>query len=352
MKIQTTTLKKMLSQVARCKPNGVLEITKYYELMFNKQGLTLTATDGVNQISVMSKDGQQDKEEVVIVKAEQFAKLVSKTTKESIELKVKGESLQVKGNGSYNIEIFTEEEYPKYEMDSDIVFKVSTTELLDALNVGKYTKALSTSEGILYYYAIVDSNMLSTDSVKVSCTQLKGFKEDILISPAIALLLESIVEDKVEVHLNEEKTSAMFVTPSLKIYGAIPEGIEEYPDVLSLFDEEHRQMAQLDIQGTLAAVERLRLFLTNYDKDFLDVTMTNEMIVLSTGKNFENLEYKNNIAEEFEYDLAINSTYLYDIVRAMKGETYRLAYEDDTLILEANNDKFILACADSEEDED
>lgn len=350
MKIQTNTLKKMLNQVSKCKPNGVLEITKYYELLFNKEGLTITATDGVNQISVMSKDGKQDEEQVIIVKAEQFSKLINKTTKENVELKVKGESLQVKGNGTYNIEIFTEEDYPHFEMDKDITFKVNTNELLHGLSVGKYTKAINTSEGLLYHYAILDSKVVSTDSIKVSCTAIKGFKEDVLISPPIAVLLESITEDRVEVFLNEDKSSIMFSTPSVEVSGAIPEGIDEYPDVLSLFEDDEKEMAELDVATTLNALDRLKLFISAYSKDLIDVTMTNEMLVLSTDKNFENIPFDNELEEEFEYDLAVNSNYFYDIVRAMKAEKFKLAYEDDIFLLEANNDKFILACADSEEE--
>ena len=350
MKIQTTTLKKMLNQVAKCKPNGVLEISKYYELVFNKEGLTITATDGVNQISVKTKDGKQDNEQVIIVRAEQFSKLVNKTTKENIELKVKDDSLQVKGNGTYNIEIFTEEEYPHLEMEKDISFKVLTNELLHGLSVGKYTKALNTSEGLLYYYAILDSKVIATDSIKVSCTNIKGFNEDVLITPALALLLESIQEDKVEVFINENKTDIMFRTESVEIFGAIPEGVEEYPNVLSLFDEDEKEMAELNVQATLEGLDRLKLFLSAYSKDLMELTITNEMLILATDKSFENIPFDNEIEEEYEYELALNTNYFYDIVRAMKTEHFKLLYEDDMLLLESGNDKFILACADNEED--
>jgi hypothetical protein len=215
---------------------------------------------------------------------------------------------------------------------------------------GKYTKAINTSEGLLYHYAILDSKVVSTDSIKVSCTAIKGFKEDVLISPPVAILLESITEDKVEVFLNEDKSSIMFSTPSVEVSGAIPEGIDEYPDVLSLFEDDEKEMAELDVATTLNALDRLKLFISAYSKDLIDVTMTNEMLVLSTDKNFENIPFDNELEEEFEYDLAVNSNYFYDIVRAMKAEKFKLAYEDDIFLLEANNDKFILACADSEEE--
>ncbi len=350
MKIKTTTLNKMLNQVAKCKPSAVLEISKYYELIFNKEGLTITATDGVNQISVKTKDGKQDEEQIIIVRAEQFSKLVNKTSKENIELKVKGDSLQVKGNGTYNIEIFTEEDYPHLEMEKDISFKVLTNELLHGLSVGKYTKALNTSEGLLYYYAILDSKVIATDSIKVSCTNIKGFNEDVLITPALALLLESVQEDSVQVYINENKTDIMFMTPSTVIYGAIPEGIEEYPDVLSLFDEEEKQMAELNVQATLAGIDRLKLFLTAYSKDLMDLTITNEMLILATDKSFENIPFDNEIDEVYEYDLALNSNYFRDIIKAMKTDKFKLLYEDDMLLLESGNDKFILACADTEEE--
>lgn len=350
MKIQTNTLKKMLNQVSKCKPNGNLEISKYYELVFNNKGLTITATDAYNQISVMTKDGKQEEEQVIIVKAEQFSKLINKTTKENIELKATKDYLQVKGNGTYNIEIFTEEDYPHMQIEQDIHFKVMTSELLHGLNVGKYTKAMSTSEGILYYYAIIDSNIISTDAIKVSCSKIKGFKEDVLIQPQLALLLESIQEDKVEVFINEDKTEIMFKTESIEICGPIPEGIEQYPDVLSLFSDEVGEMAELDVNTVLNAIDRLRLFLSTYSKDLMDLTMTNEMIVLSTDKSFENIQFENVLSEEFEYDLAVNSAYFNDIIKAMKADKFKLLYEDDTFLLEAGKDKFILACADSEEE--
>ena len=87
MKVNTSVLKNMLNMVSGCKPSKVLEITNYYELDFSIEGLSLRATDGINFITVDSTI-HCDEDMTVIVKADQFSKLINKTTKDMVSLKL------------------------------------------------------------------------------------------------------------------------------------------------------------------------------------------------------------------------------------------------------------------------
>ena len=84
MKVNTQILKNMLSKVGNIKANNLLEITQYYELDFNDNTLTINATDGVNFMSV-SHETKTESNMKIIVKVDQFTKLINRTTKDTVE---------------------------------------------------------------------------------------------------------------------------------------------------------------------------------------------------------------------------------------------------------------------------
>ena len=254
MKLNTDLLKGMLNTVNKCKPNQLLEITSYYNIKASNNRLVLTATDSVNYIQCIANIKSKEEFEV-IVKADQFAKLISKTTSKEIELKIDGDSLVVKGNGTYKVEIFTEEEYPSYEMNSCKVFNNRTKPLLHALNVAKNIKSEATADGILYNYLIRDDKLIATDSLKISYSEVKGFEENLLLPPGLANLLDSITDESCEVSINEDNTAITFKSEGVFIYGALEEGEDEFPDVVSLFEDELPYNVELDTMQLLGALD-------------------------------------------------------------------------------------------------
>ena len=354
MKVSTNSLKKMLNHVSKCKPSQLLEITNYYELLFNQQGLTLTATDGVCSISVTAPEGISEKEFSIIVKAEQFSKLISKTTSEYVSMEVKDGHLELKGNGKYNIEIFEEEDYPKYEMFEDIRFKVKTSELKEGILAGKNTKSMTASDGVLFSFLVRDEHIVASDSLKVSSVKIKGFKEEVLIPPRLALLIETLTEDTANIGINDEKTEMLIQSGNITIYGALAEGADEFPDVTPLFTQNFAHSIDINIQQMLQALDRLRLFVSTYDSGLIDCTFTQGSVVMSTGNgSVEVINYEHSLKEDIELEATLNSAHLVDIVKAIKGEVFSIKFGIDgdgmdIIYFECNGNNFILGTADEE----
>lgn len=353
MKLNTNNLKKMLSKMSKCKPNNLLEITQYYELHFHEDGFAITGTDGVNFIMITSEEGAQEEEAKIIVKADQFSKLISKMTSENVDLQVKADFLQVKGNGTYKCEIFTDEDYPDYEIDVDKQYRVSTLDLLHGLGAGKTAKSNSAADGVLFSYLLRQGNLIAADSIKVSYTSISGFEGEILIPPGLANLLSALEGERVVISVSPDKHDVEFVSNNIVIYGALAEGADEYPDVSFMFEDSYPYMCKVDTQATLQALDRLKLFVGTYDSGFIDLTFTDGALILSTlsGSN-EIIPYHNKINElKDNLDYRLNGQYLQDLVSASKGATIELHFgEDDSIKIESEDDKFILATSDGDDE--
>ena len=353
MKLNTNNVKKMLSVVSKCKENKLLEITQYYELYFHPDGMSISSTDSVNFITVSAPEGACDDEQKVIVKAEQFAKLVNKMTTENIELQVKPDFLQVKGNGTYKCEIFTDEDYPDYEISPDRQYKVSTIDLVHGIQAGKQAKSISAADGVLFSYLLRNEKVIAADSIKVSYTGLKGFDDEILIPPALASLISAIDGDTVTLLINDDKTNIEIVGKNVVIYGALAEGPEEYPDVSFMFEEPYKYTCKLDTQATLQALDRIQLFVGLYDSGMIDLTFTDGALILSTLAGSTEILPYNAKLENFDDDVdyRINGQYLQQLVSSGKGGTVEIHFGDDDSIKVVNgDDQFLLATSDGDDE--
>ena len=233
MKVNTQILKDMLSKVNNCKPSNILEITNYYQLQTIENGIALSATDGVNYITV-KHEAQCDQDIDVIVKGDQFSKLIMKTTKDTVDLKVTENYLQVKGNGTYKVEIVSDEIYPAPEFEGDKVYKVSYDTLSKAITGGKNAKSNVPTDGVLFSYLIRDNVVITADAIKVYSRDIKGKGlEDleILIPPTLANLLLVLDVEQVQLVVNEDVTTLQAIGDNVVITGALAEGADEYPNV-------------------------------------------------------------------------------------------------------------------------
>ena len=352
MKVATNVMKQMLGYVNKCKPSNMLEISSYYELMFNEKGLTVKATDGVNIVSVTVTDGHEYEPQSIIVKADIFSKLVSKTTAEHLILEVKEDNLEVKGNGTYRVELFTEEDYVRPDITVAESFKVRTEQLKQGLVAGKNAKSPTSSTGVLYSYLLSKDKMIATDSMKISCAEVKGFDESILIPPGLANLLEMIDTDTVEIGLSEDRMSMLVKGGGIEIFGALAEGADEYPDVLPLFEVESKYNAKINVADSIKALERLYLFVSTFDNHLVYATFTDTALLLTTSNGsaevINYMEVSREVGEEVEY--TVNTQYLLDVLKGMKAETVTIEFDDsDMLIFRGNKNQFILAVAGDEE---
>lgn len=352
MKVNTSILKDMLRAVSGCKPSKILEITNYYELDFSVEGLSLRATDGINFITINYPE-QCEEEMTVIVKADQFSKLINKTTKDTVTLKLTDNYLEVKGNGTYKVEIVSDEVYPTLDIDVDKEFTVTYTTLSNAITSGAKAKSNVPTDGVLFSYLVRDSEVVTADAIKVYSTELDG-KDlegvELLIPPTLANLLQSIDVENIKFMVDDDCTTLRAVGQNVTITGALQEGADEYPDVIPLLTSEYPYSCEVDVKQVLQALDRLDLFIGLYDKGIIDVVFSDtNMAIATSSKSVEAIEYTKPIDLSEPFVISVNSAYMKDLFSAVDEPDVKVEFgTEETVKLCTKDSMMLLATADEE----
>lgn len=349
MKIKTLILKTMLGHVNKCKPNPLLEITSYYELKASNNVLTITATDSNNIIKTAMNIDTDEKFEV-IVKSDQFTKLINKTTVDTVDLTIEGSCLNVKANGEYKVEIVEGETYPSYQIDGDI-YQVNSYHLNKAIKSCKNAKSLTVSEGVLYGYLLRDGQLISADAIKVcQCGVETSIDVDILIPPSMADILIALDKDDCEVRLDGDKI--LFIGQDVEIYGTLMEGADTYPEVSSLLDMDYPAFCEVDVKEFLNSLDRLNLFVGLYDNNIINIMFqNNEVDLITNSKSCEAIPYLSvqDIENVGDSLYSVNTKFLYDLVSAVPSPTITICFGlDDTMKLHSDDISMLLAMAEDE----
>lgn len=343
MKLKTLKLRKMLQQVTKCKANPALEITNYIELCFKETGLVINATDSTNFISVVD-DEVKGNNESLIIKTDQFAKLIAKTTKENVELIPHNDHLEVKGNGTYKVELVEDEVYPTYEPKPIKQFILSNKQLQHGIASAMKAKSSTANEGVLYGVSLKDGLITGADSIKVSITVLKGFDSNILIPPSICNLMTALDDEKVTLSLCDNST-VLIEAGGVTIYGRLMDGAEEYPDLSGLVEDENPYSCKVDKSTILEVIDRLNLFVSTYDKNIINIVFTDSGLVVGTaGGSTETVLYVDpiEIAEDILYQL--NIAFLKDLITNLDNSAINIEFgEPDLIILSSESDIMLLA---------
>ena len=352
MKVNTSILKNMLSAASRCKPSKLLEITKYYEVDFSVEGISLRATDGVNFITI-NHPTKCDDQMSVIVKADQFSKLINKTTKDTVGLKLMDNYLEVKGNGTYKVEIVSDEVYPTLDIDADKEFMITYTTLSNAVIDGAKAKSTSPNDGALYSYLLRDNQIITADAIKVYSTELDGeYLDDVelLIPPTLATLLQSIDVENIIFKVNKDCTLLRAIGQNVIITGALQEGAPEYPNVMPLLAGKYPHTCELNVKEVLQALDRLNLFVSLYDRGIIDLVFTNVNMTISTSsKSLETIEYTKGIDLPEPFIISVDGGYLKDLFSAVDEPSVKIEFgADETIKLCTKNSTMLLAAADDE----
>lgn len=352
MKVNTSILKDMLKAISGCKPSKILEITNYYELDFSVEGLSLRATDGINFITI-NYPTECEEDMTVIVKADQFSKLINKTTKDTVALNLTDNYLEVKGNGNYKVEIVSDEIYPTLDIDVDKEFTVTYTTLSNAIIGGAKAKSNVPTDGVLFSYLVRDSEVVTADAIKVYSTELDG-KDlegiELLIPPTLANLLQSMDVENIKFMIDDDCTTLRAVGQNITITGALQEGADEYPNVLPLLNSNYPYTCEVDVKQVLQSLDRLDLFIGLYDKGIIDLVFSDTNMVISTSsKSLEVIEYTKPIDLSEPFIISVNSAYMKDLFSAVDEPNVTIEFgTEETIKLCTKDSIMLLATADEE----
>ncbi len=307
----------------------ILPITEYLKLELVDGDLHMTATDSANFIQHIEPNVAGE-EGLAIVKADKFIKLISKTTKSQIDVELKDTHLEVKGNGTYKVELFDTTEYPTYEFDENVKgVNVKTALLKKAFAVNKAAIAVEMLMPCLTGYNL-GSDVVTTDGVKmcVNDTSILG-ETRALIPQKLADLLSVLTSE--DVTIQKDGNKLLFTTDSTTIFGTELEGLADYPDVSAVTQLEFSSRVVVKRQLLLDALDRLSLFVDNttnfgvkffFGKDGLFIEDLKE----KSGERVAYIEQKQ--AEE-DVELLFNIDYLTDLLSALSKDDAALFYAND-----------------------
>lgn len=292
MEIKTELLKEIVSKVINgASNNKMLPITSLIGIDYKDSYLILTTTDGSTQFIIKQKlevPAEEDYEFYTVVNAEQFSKLVSKTSKEYIELENTDNSLKFKGNGNYELELALNEDGQLVKF-ADVPTKglfdasqmINLKDLQDALITAKASLAKTMELPCLTGYYIGE-NIITTDRQLVCRLDKKLVEEPILISSQMAelLLLVDLAENDV-FELNKLGNQLIFTTNKYTIVGKELEGKEIYNEnivkaVTNLTSLEYTGEVQVNKQELLDILDRMNLFVSPYDKNAVNLVFTKD----------------------------------------------------------------------------
>lgn len=290
LKLKTLKLQEMVSKAIKgASNNKMIPITSLMAIALKDGILTLTTTDATNTLKVMEKDIESD-DFYAVVQADIFSKLVAKITTETITLTLKENSLEVKGNGTYSIELPLDEEgqlikFPEYKFDTNVEkseINLSTVKVL--LNANKAALAQTMEVPCLtgYYF---DDKVITTDTFKVCSTDIKVFPDKVLLPAELMELLALMDEEKITVQVSGNKI--LFSTNNVIVFGSQLEGIEDYPAeaINAYLETEFKSVCKLPKGAVLNLLDRLALFVTTYDKNGVYLTFTNDGVIFSSKRS-------------------------------------------------------------------
>lgn len=290
--IKTSELQDMVSKAIKCVSNNkLIPLTSLMNIKVESNVLVLTTTDATNYFYV-SKQKVACEDFEISVMADLFTKLVQKTSSDEITLVIEGAMLEVKGNGTYKMELPLNEEGKviKFPVKCDFgalrvdegLIQLSTIKTI--INSNKASLASSIELIALTCYYCGDK-VVTSDSYKICNTAIKVFEKPRLITEALMELLSVMSEENIEISTTSK--DIVFETAFEKLYAPITDGVESFPiaAIDNLVNLEFKSNCKIPRSAVLSVLDRLALFVSPYDKRGIYLTFTKEGIMFSSKKS-------------------------------------------------------------------
>ena len=339
MKIKTELLKELVTKSINGASNDkLIPITQLMSIQGFENQLVLITTDATNYFYVCGKDVDV-KEFNVTVFAEQFAKLISKMTCKEIYLDIKDGSLEVKGNGTYTLELPLDEngELIKYPdpyadvptIDFDGTIQVSKVKAI----VDSIRPSLATTmelPSITNYF--VGNSVVATDRYKIASYDDTITNDEILVSSQLMYLL-ALFEDKIEYKIGDNYM--IFNSEDCWLYSKQKDDISEYPieAINKLIDEDFKSVCKVNKNDFIALLERIALFVGKYDDKAVRLYFEKDGIRVSNKNRNSNelIEYLDSKKYK-SYNCSIDVDMLLSQLKAYAGDIVELHYNNDKVI--------------------
>lgn len=335
MKLKTVVFQEMMSRAVKGVGNNkLIPLTSLLSIKLVDGDLVLTSTDSTNYLYIRQAAVDGDDMEVV-VQADTLAKLVAKMTSEEITLTLKNNYLEVKGNGTYKIDIPLDEngEFISYpdpygEIDlQDVEEKeIQYTAIKNILTSVKPAIAV-TMEDPEYTGYYVGESVLGTNRELINNYDVNLFGQTKLVPPELMNLLEVMSKEKFVARIKDNVL--VFESDDCVIYGKEMEGIEDYQSdaILGIVNTQPDSMVKIGKQELLQVLDRLSLFTSDYEGQTIRITISGNAFQISspTSTGIEVIEIVEQQGET-DFTTLININYLANEVKVQAGDVVELWY--------------------------
>ena len=320
--------------------NKLIPITSMMCIELKDGELTVITTDATNYLYIKEQHVAGD-DFYVVVDANQFAKLVSKMTCESITMTVdeKLYTMKVKGNGNYTIELPLDEDGMPVKFPDAIAntvlpnpIELNRSTVIAILETIKPALAV-TMENPQYTAYYMGDKVVATDSYKIASLAIPMFDEPKLVSSEFLDLVAVMRTEKIKATFSD--TDVRFETPDCIIAGKFVDGIDDFAiePITNLIEQDFSSHCAVPKNDLLQMLDRLSLFVGTYDKNAVDLTFTNQGLQVSSkaSSGIEILPYVNS-ENQIDFTCAVDIQMLVQEVKAITNDLIEIYYGDDSSI--------------------
>lgn len=354
--IKTSKLQDMVSKVINCSSNNkLIPLTSLMSIKVEGGRLTLTTTDATNYFYVSMSDAVECEDFEIAVLADLFTKLIQKMTCEDTILTISGNTLEIKGNGTYTMELPLDEagraiKFPNKLPDTYTAGKtISKKDVEKVINYNKNSLATSvTLPSICCYYC--GDAVITTDQCKACSTDIQLFNTPTLVSPQLMQLLSVMSGAEIEVELTEN--AIVYESGYDTIYAPIIEGVNTFPATAlqTLLDGEFTSECVVDKNDLLSLLNRILLFVGSYDNKGVYLTFTSDGILVSTKKSSGSELIKYATVNNFkDYTCVVDIEMFKSQIETQESDTVKIAFGSPIAIkLISDTSVEIIALADDD----
>jgi len=341
--MNTEKLKEMVSRAVKGVGNNkLIPLTSLMCLEVKNNKLTIITTDATNYLYIIEDKVLSD-DFYVVIDANQFSKLISKMTCETVSLEVKKmQMLEVSGNGKYKIELPMDENgepikypdpYSKLQLSDDtnagVVNRTTIQVILDTIKPA----LANTLEVPCYTGYYMGKQVVATDTYKIASLDLKMFDKARLISAELVDLLSVINVEKIKVDIVDN--TIVYNTPDCIVVGKFMDGIDDFAidPIMELVNTEFDSKCCIPKGQLLQVLDRLSLFVGTYDKNAIHLTFTREGLQISSkaANGIEVIDYVS--SDNFkDFTCSIDIQMFANEVKSIQNDVIELYYGEDNAI--------------------
>ena len=319
--------------------NKLLELSGYIGISVVDGTLSLNTTDGTNYLCVSDCCLADNMD--VVVDADLFAKLIGKINTDTVDLEIVDNTLVIKGNGKYTLELVPNENgdhlhFPnKFPSTTNEIGTLSASDLI-AINTS-IKASLSDVAGSVYSNYYFGDVIASTDRCMMSIFKRKAFDTPYIFN---RVFVDLLVMSGADVKLSKNDTTLVAesnisekckITVCTKIQDNVSEFNIEGVNKFSAL--EVNSFCRIRKAELLDLLDRLALFVSKFDDGAIQLDFTTDGVEISSlaSSGVEKVEFVES-KDTIPLTIKINIDRLRNELKAYNSDMVDLYYGSDVCI--------------------